>query len=215
MLNNHNCLLDDGKLMTLHMLVMIIKVFIIKRFPTNAWLKQETPVLMLCGGSHSLGPCCRLSRMCGNPFIGTLLQAILHVTRVQFLHSCCNTVFLQKLLHTYLVGESTHEDTVAGQLTHVTRAQFPHLCCNTVFLHQRFLQCWHATPLTKAFVKCIESETTSEEESVFCTTSSSRSLNSSVSTVTGWWRLNSWQMQGIYFCHHAPTASEDYPTLLK
>ena len=41
---------------------------------------------------------------------------------------------------THSVGVSTHDDTVASQLTHVHRGQLPHLGSNAVLLHQRFLQ---------------------------------------------------------------------------
>src|SRR4029434_9227747 len=39
--------------------------------------------------------------------------------------------------HMHLVGESTHQHTVPGQLTHVTGAQLPHLRSDAVLLHQR------------------------------------------------------------------------------
>lgn len=39
----------------------------------------------------------------------------------------------------YLVGEATHEHTVACQLTHVAGTELPHLGGDAVLLHQRFL----------------------------------------------------------------------------
>lgn len=174
---------------------MIIILFILKIFPMHAWL---TPVLMLCERTHSWGHCHKSSASthCCNTIYTTNFH--IHIllgkypednVACKLTHVLCAAIlYLYKWLALIPCGEIHSWGHYCGLVhtCHMSSISKPVLqYCTPPSEVPATLTC-HTLNI-KTFVNCIENEVTlKKEKSLFWTSTNSTSLNSSVSTVTGY-----------------------------